>query len=150
LNATIYFVNVILSGDMPVNTSKLKEALVELQQQRAILDGAISNIQRIIAMMNGGSETVSEVEPKARRSSYIDEGVKVLEISGQPLHIKEIAKRISEMRGHEVGRPSVESSFIRHISMQGNKSRIVKVRPAYFGLPAWKSITHEPKLTTTA
>lgn len=127
-----------------MNTTKLKEALVELQQQRAILDGAISNIQRIIATMNGGSEAALTSDPHVSRSSYIDDGVRILEIAGQPLHIDEITKKVSEMRREEIDRPSVESSFSRHISKTKN-SRVVRVRPGYYGLPAWKTIIHEPQ-----
>jgi hypothetical protein len=133
-----------------MNTGKLKEALVELQQQRSILDGAISNIQRIIAMMNGGSETVSVAEPETRKTSYIDDTVKILEVSGEPLHVREIAKQIAEMRGsNSVSRASVESSLTRHIQGKG-RARVAKVKPGYFGLSSWKSIIHDPKSDNAA
>jgi hypothetical protein len=140
LGLSLALVNVCFSGEGTVNTSKLKEALAELQQQRLILDGAISSIQRIIATMNGGAETASVAEPEARKTSYIDDTVKLLEIAGQPLHIKEITKQIGEMRGAESARASIESSLGRHIELLKERARVVKVRPATYGLPIWKSL----------
>ena len=133
-----------------MNTTKLKEALVELQQQRSIIDGAISNIQRAIAMMQSGNSSEPESEPRVRSSTYIDDGVTILETVAAPMHIREIAKKIGEMRGTEIARASVESSFIRHIALLKDRARIVKLRPAMFGLPSWKSIIHESKPTVTA
>lgn len=130
-----------------MNTHKLNEALAEMRHQRAVLDVAIKNIESVLATLSEPSSTPLATSDAPRRSakepSYIDLGVKVLADAGNPLHISEIAKRISESRGKEIPRASVESSFIRHIKAFGDSARIVKVRPAYFGLPAWKSLFSE-------
>lgn len=127
-----------------MNTNKLKEALAELQHEQAILGGVISQLQNIIATGNGSVSlklSSAEKEQQTERSpSYIDHAVMVLELSGQPLHISVIAKKIADMRGKEVARASVESSVIRHISSLNNRARIIKVKRAHFGLPSWKAI----------
>ena len=137
-------VNVIFYGGTTVNTNKLKEALAELTHQRAIFDGAISQLQNIIATVDAGVSQKASDKGKevhhGRATSYVDDTVKVLELSGQPLHIAVIAQKIGEMRGRTVPRASVESSVIRHISSLGNRARITKVRRAHFGLSSWKAI----------
>ncbi len=132
-----------------MNTAKLKEALVELKHQRAMLDGAISNLESILRALNG-SGTAAPVERHAETESYIDLTVRILEESGKPMHVSDIAKRISEIREKNVPRPSVESSLLRHMKVSRVRPRIVKVRPAYFGLPEWKNLfsnSREPQHT---
>ena len=146
------FVNVCYSGDVTVNTNKLKEALAELQHQKAMLDGAITQLQNIIATVNGGALQDQSSHEHGRREArtYIDEAVTVLEMSGQPLHISKIAEKIGEIRNKEVARASVESSIIRHASSLGHRARIVKVRRGFFGLPSWKAIAREPQASNAA
>ena len=124
-------------GSVRLNTGKLREALVELQHQRAILDRAIQDLQNIIEMMNGVAPYVGY---KRRQRSYIDDGVAVLEQTGEPMHIIEIAKKIGEIHGREVSRGSVDSTFSRYIRSVGNRSRIIRVRHGYFGLTAWNAV----------
>lgn len=48
-----------------MNTTKLKDALVELQQQRAILDSAIRNIQNVLTALNGtGNGSTAQAAPQ--------------------------------------------------------------------------------------
>jgi len=124
-----------------MSTVKLKEALVDLQRQRTILDGAITHLQNVIAMLDGEPQNSNEQKVEKRPTSYIDEGILILEQAGKPLHISEIARRIGHVRQQEdISRASVESSFIRHIATKGSKARVVKVSPGHFGLPSWKSL----------
>jgi len=127
-----------------MNTAKLKEALLELRHQRALLDAAIANLDGILRTLNdaGGVEVSTGKLKAASRAdgSYIDLAVRVLEETAKPMHIKEIAARISALRGQEIPRASVESSVIRHIKSQGHNARIAKVSPAIFGLPIWKGL----------
>jgi hypothetical protein len=128
-----------------VNTDKLNEALVELRHQRALLDAAISNIEGVLkTLQSSTSEPRSMSKGKKHEGSYIDLGVQVLEEAGTPLHIKEIAERISKMKGKNIPRASVESSFIRHIANFSHNSRIVKVQPAYFTVPSLKNSSTVP------
>jgi HB1, ASXL, restriction endonuclease HTH domain len=124
-----------------MNTDKLNEALVELRHQRALLDAAISNIERVLkTLQSSTSEPRPMSNGKKRKGSYIDLGVKLLEQAGQPMHIKEIAKQIGLELGRNIPRASVESSFIRHIASFGKNARVVKVRPAYFTVPSLKHV----------
>lgn len=127
-----------------MNTTKLKEALVELQEQRRILDGAISNIQRIIATMNGDSETRAPTAQKVQGASYIDDSIRILEVAGEPLHIDELSKKLSELRQEKVERRSVESSFSRHI-LKTKHPRIVRSRAGFYGLSTWRAMMTQPK-----
>lgn len=125
-----------------MNTQKLKDALVEMKHQRALLETAIKNIEGVLTTLGDGTPT--ESAPSSKRAyeggSYIDLGQKILEEYGKPMHIVEIAKKISAIKGKPIPRASVESSFVRHIKIFGDKARIVKTRPAYFGLPLWKTL----------
>jgi hypothetical protein len=123
-----------------MNTNKLKEALAELHHQRAVINTAISNLQSIITLMSGEPQELAEPDAKVKRTSYVDDVIEILEASGKPLHIKDIAKSISERRGKEVARASVEASVIRYIASSGSSTKIVKISPGYFGLPTWKSL----------
>lgn len=124
-----------------MNTDKLKEALVELKHQRAMLDGAISNLENILKTLNGVSaSTTSSSGRHVESESYIDLAVRILEEHGKPMHIADIAKKVSAIRGREIPRPSVESSLLRHMKVSSGRPRITKVRPAYFGLPEWKTL----------
>lgn len=126
-----------------MNTEKLKEALVELVHQRALLDAAIKDIEGVLDTLEGQVDHSASRRRSPDGKSYIDYGEKVLEQHGKPMHISQIAERIGEMRGKPTPRASVESSFIRHIKSFGPKARIAKVRPAYFGLPIWRTLFHK-------
>lgn len=128
-----------------MNRSKLHEALVELQHQRATLDGAITKLQEIISMMNGNASQAGAMKLKSgHKNSYIDDGMVVLELAGKPLHIREIASRIGDLRHKKVSRASVESSIIRHIATFKDEARIEKVAPALFALPFWETVAVAP------
>ena len=123
-----------------MNTDKLNEALVELRHQRALLDAAITNIESVLKTLQASTNEprTSSKDKKKHEGSYIDLGVRVLEEAGRPVHIKEVAQKISDIKGKRIPRASVESSFIRHIAAFGNEARIAKVRPAYFTVPSLK------------
>jgi hypothetical protein len=129
-----------------MNTQKLKEALVELKHQRALLDSAIANLEDILNTL-GGVEPIVTASGKIKSAeSYIDLTVRILEEAGKPVHIADIAKKISAIREKKIPRASVESSLLRHMK-DNAKTRVVKVRPAYFGLPIWKGFSgHDPTL----
>jgi uncharacterized protein (DUF362 family) len=130
--------------EVAMNTTKLKEALVELQQQRAILDVAIKNIQQVLATLNGSEATAQQPTRTGVKPSYIDLSVQVLEQTGHPLHVKDICEKMTELRGSPVSsRASVESSIIRHMNTTGDRARIAKVRPSTYGLPGWETVQTE-------
>ena len=125
-----------------MNTQKLKDALIEMKHQRALLEAAIKNIEGVLATL--GDSSPAESAPSSKKNydegSYIDLGQKILEEHGKPMHIVEIARKISGLKGKSIPRGSVESSFVRHIKIYGDKARIVKTQPAFFGLPLWKTL----------
>lgn len=129
-----------------MNTRKLKEALVELQQERDKLDNMISQLRGMIAVADaevaGWKDSIG-VQLKAVRPSYIEETVRILEQAGKPMHVKDITARIAESRKADVPRASVESSLIRHISL-GERAKISKFGPSLYGLPSWKGIINNP------
>jgi hypothetical protein len=120
-----------------MNTEKLREALVELQNQRATLDTAISNIQNVLAMLNGQQSTTVKAPVVDATRTYIDYGVEVLRNSGKLMHVTAIANAIGALRGTTVSRASVESSFIRHIA-KTKTPRLTKAPKSMYGLPEWK------------
>jgi HB1, ASXL, restriction endonuclease HTH domain len=136
------------SGVFSMNSVKLKEALVELKHQRALLENAIANVEEVLKTLNGVAPDAVAASGKPRESeSYIDLAVRILEEAGKPMHIAEIAKKVSAIRGKTVPRASVESSLLRHMNISRSNPRVVKVRPAHFGLPIWKTFAKEPSTT---
>jgi hypothetical protein len=125
---------------MTMNGSKLREALAELQAQRNILDAAISQIQKVLALLDGtnAEDRAHESFTTSGRASYVDDAVKVFEAVGHPLHINDLIVKIGELRNKKIARPSLESSLIRHIT-KVDKPRIAKLNPSTYGLPAWKN-----------
>jgi hypothetical protein len=125
-----------------MNTTKLKEALMELQSQRNVPDVAIAGIQKVLSMLGAGSElqtskSKTDDDGEGRRS-YTSDAVAVLESVGHPLHISDLGVKISELRGSKVARASLESSLIRQISKVEN-ARVVKTKPSAYGLPTRNS-----------
>ena len=135
-----------------MNTAKLREALVELKRQRALLDSAISNLGSVVQTLDDAPVEVAKSGKRREKESYLDLAVRILEEAGKPMHIVQITQKVSEMRGKNVPRPSVESSLLRNIKVGGSKARVVRTRPAHFGLPIWKSFTRdqEPLLSNLA
>ncbi len=132
-----------------MNTQKLREALVELKHQRALLDTAIASFEEILRTLNGvAPQAAPTSDSRKAKESYIDLAVRILEETGKPMHIVDIAKRVSEIKGKAIPRASVESSLLRHMQNSGTSTRVVRVRPAYFGLPIWKTFAKEPTAIT--
>lgn len=125
-----------------MNTMKIRAALDDLIEQRKVIDDAVTSLQRILQSSNGSdaSGDVATVSLPELAKSYIDETVELLREEGRPLHVNMITKRISEKRGREVARPSVESSLISHMKHAGERSRVVRMQPGTYGLPEWKVV----------
>jgi hypothetical protein len=132
---------------MYMDTSKLREAMAELQSQRNLLDAAISNIQHVPAMLDS-TRRPSEAPGDAveEKRSYIDDTVAFLESGGKPMHIKAIVEALSELRGVSIPRASLESSIIRHIAKTNGRAKLAKFAPSTFGLSIW----NQPMLAKTA
>jgi hypothetical protein len=129
-----------------MDTTKLREALTELQSQRNLLDAAIDNIQNVLAMLSSAvSDKKTAVGQPKHKRSYIEDAIAILERAGKPIHVKMIVEAISELRGSQVHRASIESSIIRHIAGTDN-AKLAKFAPSTFGLAVWK----QPTLAKTA
>lgn len=134
-----------------MNTSKLKEALLELKAQRTVLDGAIASLEKIITMMNGESETygisptATLVMTKRRKSnpSYIDFAVSVLRNHNKPMSTKDLTYEVTKLKGKEVKRVSLEATLFKHIRTSKEDARIEKLGPGYYGLPSWPQETKD-------
>ena len=100
-------------------------------------------------MMNGGSESTTVKDTEVKELSYLDDAVKILRIVRNPLHITDLVSRISEVRGTPIDRPAVESSLSRHIT-KSKKSRVVRTRPGYYGLPEWKAMIRDKRVDEAA
>lgn len=130
-----------------MNTAKLREALADLEQQRNVIDDGIKVLRKVIAAMES-PEKAPEIQrfPRLGRMSYIDDAVYVLEGTSRPMHINELTEAIRSLReGKRVSRASVESSLVRHISTFGDKSKIIKMGPSKYGLPAWRNLLELPE-----
>ena len=69
-----------------MNTSKLKDALIEMQHQRAILDTAIDQLQKVLTALNGGPQEPEKVKagtPGVQEGSIPFYGIQVLESNRQ-------------------------------------------------------------------
>ena len=108
-----------------MNTSKLKEALVELQHERATLDSIISQLQGILASVNGSDSKASRSFAVAQvRESYLDLTVDILEHARKPMHVNDITPKISELRKKKATAQSVNSSLVRHIKGSSTRAKI--------------------------
>ena len=133
-------------------SSKLKEALAELERQRGVLDSAIASIRNAVALIETNAAPAPAVQlgrvvplselPQAK-PSYIDDAVQILTPVGKPLHVNDLVAKIKTLGKPDANRGSVESSLIRHIQSQGDKARVARFAPSVFGLSAWKSARSE-------
>ncbi len=117
---------------MTMNLVKIKDAIVDLQRQRTMMDEAIKTLQQVVL---GDKEQKAAAEQP--RKSYIDDAIDILEAAGKPVHIKDMVHLIGATRGKTLVRASVESSIIRHIK-SAHEPRLVKTKAANFGLPSWE------------
>lgn len=134
-----------------MNTNKLREALAEMEAERKVLDGGIESVRLVIARFEDKHNQsmalpTADAHDVVVQRTYIDDAVDVFRAVGEPIHMKLVVQRISALRGSEVGRASVESSFIRHIGKAANP-RLAKFGKGVFGLAEWKE---KPTLAHTA
>lgn len=135
-----------------MDTTKLREALKDIEAQQTILQDAATSIRRAISALSGNLEhstyeaAVSTFSDDSR--SFIDEAVVVLELAGHELHIKALCEGMSSTRGVPVKRENVESSIIRHIN-KSKRPKLAKVAPSTYGLSKWKTQS-QPSLVDMA
>jgi hypothetical protein len=121
-----------------MNTTKLRDALAEIESQKTVLEEAASGIRRVLALLEGQRANIAPASKQQPEShSYIDDSVGLFSKIGQVLHVKDLAEQLSGVRGVQVNRASLESSLIRHIA-KAKEPRVAKFGPSKFGLPEWK------------
>ncbi|MBV9762337.1 MAG: hypothetical protein JO340_17385 [Acidobacteriaceae bacterium] len=124
-----------------MNTNKLREALAEMEAERIILDAGIVAVRGVIEHIEASTEARTPVSITVttgeQQRSYIDDAVEIYRSIGKPVHVKDMTERASQIRGVEVNRASIESSFIRHIR-KSNHPRLAKFGRSLFGLAEWK------------
>lgn len=127
-----------------MDLSKLKTALSDLMDKRAILDDAIANLQKAIHALNGNetqpvttsfraAQTPMTAPATTQDPSYSEEAIAIVEQLGRPVHIDRILKAMETTRGRELVRASVESSILRYIKRNGDKARIKKFGKGTYG-----------------
>ena len=122
-----------------MNTAKLKEALLELENERTTIDQTIKGLRKIISSANG-TEVTSPKKPGAV-PSFVEATESILAAHGKPMHIKELVFKINKLRGAESTRNSVQAGLSRHMKNKGSDSRIVKPGPGMFALAEWSQET---------
>jgi len=132
-----------------MNSPKLLEAISELESQRSVIDDAITHLKRAYAALNGVGpkveRSVSDQSPSASdsngasaRRSFVSEAVEILEKQGHSLHLRDIVKYITSVRGQAQAQASVGVSLIREgerAKIAGRVPRVVKVGPNTFDIP---------------
>lgn len=125
--------------------SKLQEALTAIVLKRKDLDESEAGLRAMIEKLSETAAPQSErvsFQLKPPRTSIrnerdrIDEVADILREIGVPLHITDIAMKLSEVTGKLVERKSIEPGMNRHVA-KAKHLRIIKKGPSIFGLPEW-------------
>src|SRR6185312_9575819 len=118
---------------MPVLTHRLSPADMKAA------DEAIKTLERVLSLYKSqfataGSEAHDE-DNSARQQSYVQLAIAVLEEIGKPTPITVLLERIRERRNDPtITRGSVETSLLRHLSIKGENTEIVKPCPGTYAL----------------
>jgi hypothetical protein len=107
---------------------------------KMVCDEAIRTLERLLgpkwpqyAAREGQAQT--EQQPNARHESYVQLAIAVLEEIGKPTPITVLLDRIRERRNDpNISRGSVETSLLRHLSMKGEKTEVIKPYPGTYAL----------------
>ena len=138
-----------------MNVSKLLEVIAELEQQKRVINDAISRLKQVVATLNGQTGAVPSASPAVaateehtlraspprptrghRRGSHFSNAIEVLKSAGGPLHIDAICGNISRLTGNDATRGSVDGAISRHIRGRGDESTIVRTGPGTYALRA--------------
>jgi hypothetical protein len=136
--------------------TKLQEALAEIPAQRKAIDEVEAALRSMIAKLQGtppvfqpvASSVAPVVAGRRHERDQLDEIADLLRAAGKPLHISQIAEKLSAIRGTNVVRTMIEPGLNRHIT-KTKLPRISKVAPSTYGLPEWKN-RQQPTLTQIA
>jgi len=144
---------------------KLEQALAEVPKQRQTLNEVEAQLRSMISKLKGnpyaftdelpleravmGSAYVPATAPNQGQKDRIEEIAEILRTNGQPLHITNIAERLSKLRNSKIIRTDIEPGLNRHID-KTKKPKVTKFGPSIYGLPEWKAAQIAPTLTQMA
>ena len=123
---------------------KLKETLEAVHVQQEQLSEVEAQLISMIAKLSGNDKASVEEEPQEEEVVFrrpgrdrIDDITDILRISGEPVHVTELARALSERTGKQINRTQIEPGINRHIA-KTKVPRIAKFAPSTYGLPEWK------------
>lgn len=127
---------------------RLTAILGEMKTQRAAMDAAIVHVESAIQELKSAGENSVSVPSQSSAMvvpigvtnqngsrSYVDDAVFLIQQAGHPIHARDLALKLSELRGREIKRSAMESTLIRHVIDLKERSRLIKTAPSTFGLP---------------
>jgi hypothetical protein len=129
-----------------MKTTKLREALADLQAQRSTIDEAINGLVKVLASLEGDTPATTPAPAPMRvaaEPSYIDHAATIIREAGRPLHISAIAEGIARLTGAGVTRGGIEGSIGRHIK-KAKERKLIRVAPSTYGVPEF--VDHERPL----
>lgn len=120
-----------------MDTTKLRDAIGDLREKRDAIDDALHSLENALAVLSG-SAPVSVAQPapassRPARKSNMDWAIELLEVHG-PIHIEELAEKVSDAVGHEVSRATLDGAISREIREKNGASRFERVAPGIYGL----------------
>jgi len=103
------------------------QRILETLEQLAPL---IPQLKKFLAEQQSGA---AQHEPRSQ--SYVQLAIAVLEELGRPTPITVLLDRIRERRNNpNITRGAVETSLLRHLSVKGEKTPVVKLSPGTYAL----------------
>jgi len=118
-------------GFVPDSLKQLKQRVAELEAQRAALELDIQSYYRVIADQEGRSEPQGRAVTVAK--AVVNEMVHILDAAGEPLHYREIYKRLRD-RGLEVAGQDPLKNTGAHLSAD---QRFVSDGRGHWRLASW-------------
>jgi hypothetical protein len=108
--------------------------------EKTVCDEAIRTLERILGpkwplYATPENQVQTEQQSRVRHESYVQLAIAVLEEIGKPTPITVLLERIRERRNDPtITRGSVETSLLRHLSMKGEKTEVIKPYPGTYAL----------------
>lgn len=129
-----------------MNLSKLREQIADLKAERDRIDHAIQALESVLSGLNPDHVISERPRPhielrlsrgkRRQEQSYRALAIKTLREAGKPLHITDITKTVSDIRGKPVSRAAVESSLIRAMKNPSMAGSLKRHAPGMFVLRA--------------
>ena len=116
-----------------MTVSTQRPSAVEIDEMIKTLERILPQLKNYAASLEDEHEEQDRNDP--RHQSYVQLAIAVLEEIGKPTPITVLLERIRERRNDPtIKRGSVETSLLRHISMKGENTAVVKACPGTYVL----------------